>query len=109
MVFLLCAYFQAKDSDLGLNGEVRYQILGRADEESRRFAIDPVTGQVRAISRFSRDAGKVFGFDVKATDRRGADDGKSAIANVFVRTTNNCLFKIKTCLPRLHSTGLRPG
>lgn len=76
-----------------MNGEVRYQILGRAEEESRRFTIDPVTGQVRAISGFSKDAGKVFGFDVKATDRRGADDGKSSIANVFVRKgrfhTNN--------------------
>ncbi|KAK9881182.1 hypothetical protein WA026_014530 [Henosepilachna vigintioctopunctata] len=75
---------QARDPDLGLNGEVRYQILGRPDETSRRFAIDPVTGQVRSISSFIRDSGKVFGFDVKATDRRGADDGKSSIANVFV-------------------------
>ncbi|XP_044262289.1 cadherin-89D isoform X1 [Tribolium madens] len=75
---------QAKDPDLGLNGEVRYQILGRADEAARRFTIDPITGQVRAIANFARDAGKVYGFDVKATDRRGADDGKSSIANVFV-------------------------
>ncbi|CAH0559443.1 unnamed protein product [Brassicogethes aeneus] len=75
---------QARDLDLGLNGEVRYQILSRTDETSRRFAIDPITGQVRGVSSFSGDAGKVFGFDVKATDRRGADDGKSSIANVFV-------------------------
>ena len=75
---------QAKDPDLGLNGEVRYQILGRADEASKRFTVDPITGQVRAIAHFLRDAGKVYGFDVKATDRRGADDGKSSIANVFV-------------------------
>lgn len=77
---------QATDPDLGLNGEVRYQILSRADEASRRFAIDPITGQVRGISTFAKDAGKVFGFDVKATDRSGADDGKSSIANVFVST-----------------------
>lgn len=63
---------------------MRYQILGRGDDETRRFAIDPITGQVRAIASFARDAGKVFGFDVKATDRRGADDGASSIANVFV-------------------------
>ncbi|KAK9754964.1 Cadherin domain [Popillia japonica] len=75
---------QAKDADLGINGEVRYQILGRADEVTRRFAIDPITGQVRAVSNFIKDAGKIYGFDVKATDRRGADDGKSSIANVFV-------------------------
>lgn len=69
---------------MGLNGEVRYQILSRADEATRRFAIDPITGQVRTVANFVRDAGKVYGFDVKATDRRGADDGKSSIANVFV-------------------------
>lgn len=39
---------------------------------------------MRVVSSLARDSGKVFGFDVKATDKRGADDGKSAIANVFV-------------------------
>ncbi|KAJ1529702.1 hypothetical protein ONE63_006456 [Megalurothrips usitatus] len=78
------AKLQAKDPDEGLNAEVRYQILDRVDDESHKFAVDPVTGQVRSIVSFSRDAGRVFGFDVRATDRRGADDGKSAIANVFV-------------------------
>lgn len=75
---------QATDADSGLNGEIRYQILGRSDDQTRRFAIDPLTGQVRSVVSFARDAGRVFGFDVKATDRRGADDGKSSIANVFV-------------------------
>ncbi|XP_022919668.1 cadherin-89D isoform X2 [Onthophagus taurus] len=75
---------QAKDPDLGINGEIRYQIIGRADEATKRFSIDPVSGQVRAISNFVKDAGKVYGFDVKATDKKGADDGKSSIANVFV-------------------------
>lgn len=36
------------------------------------------------VASLTRDAGRVFGFDVKATDKKGADDGKSAIANVFV-------------------------
>ena len=80
---------QAKDPDEGLNAEVRYQILDRVDDESHKFAVDPVTGQVRSIVSFSRDAGRVFGFDVKASDRRGADDGKSAIANVFVSTSTD--------------------
>lgn len=57
-----------------------------------------MSGQVRAVANFARDASKVFGFDVKATDRRGADDGKSAIANVFVRllpqTSKYYIFKI---------------
>ncbi|KAK3923914.1 Cadherin-89D [Frankliniella fusca] len=78
------ARLQAKDPDEGLNSEVRYQILDRVDDESHKFAVDPLSGQVRSIASFSRDAGRVFGFDVRATDRRGADDGKSAIANVFV-------------------------
>ena len=58
--------------------------MGRIDDESRKFIIDPVTGQVRSIVSFAYDAGRVYGFDVKATDKRGADDGKSAITNVFV-------------------------
>ena len=74
---------QAADPDEGLNADIRYQILGRMDDESRKFIIDPVTGQVRSIVSFAYDAGRVYGFDVKATDKRGADDGKSAITNVF--------------------------
>lgn len=66
---------------MGLNADIRYQII---NDQSQRFAIDSITGQVRAIASFGRDAGRVFGFDVKATDKKGADDGKSAIANVFV-------------------------
>ncbi|XP_049870904.1 cadherin-89D [Pectinophora gossypiella] len=72
---------QATDADAGINADIRYQII---NAQSPRFAIDPVTGLVRAVSSFTRDAGRVFGFDVKATDKKGADDGKSAIANVFV-------------------------
>jgi len=80
----LCNILQATDPDEGLNADIRYQILGRIDDESRKFIIDPVTGQVRSIVSFANDAGHVYGFDVKATDKRGADDGKSAITNVFV-------------------------
>jgi hypothetical protein len=75
---------QATDLDEGLNADIRYQILGRLDDESHKFVIDPITGQVRSIVSFAYDAGRVYGFDVKATDRRGADDGRSAITNVFV-------------------------
>lgn len=73
---------QAEDPDEGVNAEIRYQILGR--EDAPRFAIDPLSGQVRSVASFGRDAGRVFGFDVKATDRRGAENGRSSIANVFV-------------------------
>ncbi|XP_047360551.1 cadherin-89D isoform X2 [Vespa velutina] len=73
---------EADDPDDGINGEIRYQILGR--EDAPRFAIDPLSGQVRSVASFTRDAGRVFGFDVKATDRRGSENGRSGIANVFV-------------------------
>ncbi|XP_043259305.1 cadherin-89D [Colletes gigas] len=73
---------EAEDPDEGANAEIRYQILGR--EDAPRFAIDPLSGQVRSVASFGRDAGRVFGFDVKATDRRGAENGRSSIANVFV-------------------------
>ncbi|RVE54564.1 hypothetical protein evm_000685 [Chilo suppressalis] len=71
----------ATDADAGINADIRYQII---NEQAPRFAIDPVTGRVRVVASLLRDSGRVFGFDVKATDKRGADDGKSAIANVFV-------------------------
>lgn len=74
-------FFQATDADTGINSDIRYQIL---NEHAPRFSVDPVTGTVRVVASLTRDAGRVFGFDVKATDKKGADDGKSAIANVFV-------------------------
>ncbi|XP_041968077.1 cadherin-89D isoform X2 [Aricia agestis] len=72
---------QAVDADVGINADIRYQVI---NTESSRFTVDAVTGRVRASGTFLRDAGRVIGFDVKAADRRGADDGRSAIANVFV-------------------------
>ena len=73
---------QAEDPDEGINGEVRYQILSQ--ENIPKFSIDPVSGQVQSAGSFFKDSGRVFGFDVKATDRAGAEDGRSSIANVFV-------------------------
>jgi hypothetical protein len=63
--------------------------MSRESDDTHKFTIDPLTGQLRAVVAFSRDAGKVFGFDVKATDRRGAEDGRYSIANVFVSIVNN--------------------
>ncbi|KAL1115659.1 hypothetical protein AAG570_005949, partial [Ranatra chinensis] len=74
----------AVDQDEGINGEIRYEILTRNEGEMTKFAVDPNSGQVRAVVSFRNDVGKVYGFDVKATDRKGSDDGRSAIANVFV-------------------------
>lgn len=49
-----------------------------------RFSLDARSGRVRVAASVARDAGRVFGLDIKATDRGGADDGKSAIINLFV-------------------------
>ena len=70
----------AFDADDGLNAEIRYRLL---NEPSRLFGIDELTGKIRLIGIIPMDQ-RVYGFDVKATDRGGADDGRSSIANVFV-------------------------
>lgn len=74
------ARVEASDADIGINAEIRYSLL---NEHSRLFGIDAESGWIRALGLIPRNS-KVYGFDVKATDRRGADDGRSSIANVFV-------------------------
>ncbi|XP_055542908.1 cadherin-89D isoform X2 [Wyeomyia smithii] len=76
---------EAYDADVGSNGEIRYSLL---NEPSRLFDIDAISGQIRLLSSLMTFQDRVFGFDVKATDRIGADDGKSTIANVFVYVLN---------------------
>ena len=75
---------QAKDADSGINGAIRYEILARGDDASSKFYVDPVTGVIRSMVTFSMDGGKMYGFDVRATDREGNDAGNSALANVFI-------------------------
>lgn len=72
---------QADDDDSGVNGDIRYTII---NEPTNFFGIDALTGQIRALGPLWRDNQRVFGFDVKATDRQGADNGKSSIVNVLV-------------------------
>jgi Cadherin domain len=72
---------QADDEDAGSNGDIRYSII---NEPTNFFGIDALTGQIRALGPLWRDNQRVFGFDVKATDRQGAENGKSAIVNVLV-------------------------
>lgn len=74
----------ATDQDVGLNADVRYSLL---NEPSKLFGIDAISGRIRVLGPIRNDQ-RVYGFDVKATDRQGADDGHSSIANVFV--SNNC-------------------
>lgn len=70
----------ATDDDIGLNAEIRYSLL---NEPTKLFEIDEITGNIRVIGQITNDQ-RVYGFDVKATDRKGADDGRSSIVNVFV-------------------------
>jgi len=70
----------ANDLDEGLNAEIRYRLL---NEPTRLFGIDELSGNIRLLGDLSRDE-RIYGFDVKATDRMGADDGRSGIVNVFV-------------------------
>lgn len=72
---------QADDEDSGVNGDIRYTII---NEPTNFFGIDALTGQIRALGPLWRDNQRVFGFDVKATDRQGAENGKSSIVNVLV-------------------------
>jgi Cadherin domain len=72
---------EATDADVGLNADIKYSLL---NEPSKMFAIDPTNGKIRVIGTLPYNSPKVYGFDVKASDRRGADDGKSTIVNVFV-------------------------
>ncbi|RWS30694.1 protocadherin Fat 4-like protein, partial [Leptotrombidium deliense] len=74
----------ARDLDSGINGAIRYEILARGDDASSKFYIDPVTGIVRSMVTFALEGEKMYGFDVKATDREGSDIGNSAVINVFV-------------------------
>ncbi|XP_065073124.1 cadherin-89D isoform X2 [Ochlerotatus camptorhynchus] len=77
---------EAHDEDAGSNGEIRYSLL---NEPARLFDVDALTGQIRLLSSLANYQDRVFGFDVKATDRVGADDGQSTIANVFVYVLNS--------------------
>lgn len=71
---------EATDADIGINAEIRYKLL---NEPSRLFAIDGQNGKIRVLGPINGEQ-RVYGFDVKATDRKGGDDGRSSIANVFV-------------------------
>lgn len=77
---------QANDADAGINAAIRYEILsgGGGDDASSKFYIDPVTGVVKSMVSFALEGSKLFAFDVRATDCDGAENGRSAVKNVFV-------------------------
>lgn len=79
------ARVQARDVDAGLNAQIHYEIQSRSDDASTKFYIDPSTGVVRSMVNFALDNGRVYNFDVKATDRDGQDgSGNSATIQIFV-------------------------
>ncbi|CAO1442494.1 unnamed protein product [Diamesa serratosioi] len=72
---------EAEDDDTGLNAEIRYSIF---NDVTNFFGIDALTGQIRTLGPLWRSNQKVYGFDVKATDRQGDEKGNSNIVNVLV-------------------------
>ncbi|XP_074599101.1 protocadherin Fat 4-like [Brevipalpus obovatus] len=74
----------AHDADTGINAAIRYEILSGGDDAVSKFYIDPTSGMIRSMVSFALEGGKLYGFDVKATDRNGSDTGRSAVTNVFV-------------------------
>ncbi|RWS00915.1 protocadherin Fat 4-like protein, partial [Dinothrombium tinctorium] len=74
----------ARDADSGINGAITYAKLARGDDASSKFYIDPVMGVVRSMVTFALEGEKMYGFDVKATDREGSETGNSVVINVFV-------------------------
>lgn len=62
--------------------------------EKRYFNVDEHTGLIRTIGGFNQLINNtVFGFDIRATDRAGAPDGRSAITNVFVSFVFTIIYK----------------
>jgi len=84
LLFILVSSFKAVDPDHGVNSDIRYTMVGDPIEK-RYFNVDEQTGLIRTIGGFNQLTNNtVFGFDIRATDKSGASDGRSAITNVFV-------------------------
>lgn len=83
---------EAEDDDTGLNADIRYSLF---NEVTNFFGIDALTGQIRTLGPLWRSNQKVYGFDVKATDRQGDDKGNSNIVNVLVCFEIVPVFKMK--------------
>ncbi|KAG9511249.1 Cadherin-89D, partial [Fragariocoptes setiger] len=72
-----CARVEARDADLGLNAAIKYEIVARGDDASSKFYCDPTTGVIRSMVNFALDSGRVYHFDVRATDREGGTSTSS--------------------------------
>lgn len=67
-----------------MNSAIRYELLSRGDDSHTKFYIDAMSGDIRSMVTFNLDGGKMYGFDVKATDSEGSENGNSATTTVFV-------------------------
>lgn len=85
----------ATDRDVGLNGDIRYALI---NEPSNFFGIDSISGQIKTLGPLWRSHQRVFGFDVKAIDRQGSENGKSSIINALVSETFLFICNIKLYL-----------
>ena len=72
----------AKDDDIGVNGEVEYELL----DHSQHFAIDAVTGEITALTSFDREAIDLYNVTVVA--QNGGDIAQSATTTVTVHITD---------------------
>ncbi|CAJ1061360.1 neural-cadherin isoform X1 [Xyrichtys novacula] len=59
---------QARDADMGINGEVKYGIMHR-DGVSSGFDIDPDSGVITTATSFDRERQREFTLSVTATDQ----------------------------------------
>ncbi|XP_050532304.1 cadherin-89D isoform X2 [Daktulosphaira vitifoliae] len=75
---------QAEDLDIGINSDIRYELVGTTTE-NKYFSVDSYSGIIRTISGLGKYVNNsVLGFDVRAVDKSGAPDGRSAITNVLI-------------------------
>ena len=56
----------ADDKDLGINGQVEYEIL--QSQHMSKFGIHRVTGRIETKTKFDREQARIFSILVKATD-----------------------------------------
>ncbi|GAB6027814.1 hypothetical protein CHUAL_002044 [Chamberlinius hualienensis] len=75
---------KADDADEGENGDIRFEIVTRDVDDSAKFHVDPKSGVVTSLIPLALDGSRLYGFQVKATDKGGSINGKSASENVVV-------------------------
>ncbi|PAA89730.1 hypothetical protein BOX15_Mlig021574g2 [Macrostomum lignano] len=77
----------AADADAGPNGQVQYWLAGTAD-----FAVDPLSGQLRALRTFDRElpTERQFLFTVVAADGGEPTLTSTAAVRVVIADVNDC-------------------